>query len=186
MSGDGPTWTDVVGVIGGIIGTGLGGVSAVIAGLAKKHARESAEEAAEVRRIEADRQHEDLKPVAPAKIETELRDDTLWGSVTVQDRDYLVSATGIYSTGGEYQIELIPRLLRANQPREFPIESWPEGATGPKTREIRFRLWPPNDGASSWACRCGRPEGEDANSDGHWQWVVPVAEPDQGPFIHYG
>jgi hypothetical protein len=161
-----------VGTAGGIIGTGIGGASAVIAGLAKRHARQSAEEAAKVRRIEGDRQHEALKPTAPAKIETKRRHETLWGTVTVHDRDYQVKAVGIYSTGGEHLLEA-SYLLRANQTHEFPIEPWPHGTTEPKTREIRFSFWPPTDGA--WHCRCGRPENEDASKDGHWKLVVPVS-----------
>lgn len=177
----GADWTDIVGAVGGVVGTGVGGASAVIAGLAKRHARESAEEAAKVADIEADRQHTDLMPEAPAKIDAQLRHETLWGSITVRKFDYLVSAVGLYNTGGERQLE-VPQVLRANQSHEFPIEPWPYGSTEPKTGEIRFSLWPPGDGASSWHCRCGRPEGQDAAKDGHWQWIVPVVfDPPQKP-----
>lgn len=185
MSGDGPTWTDIVGAIGGIIGTGGGMVGIVIAGLAKRHARESAEEAAKLTAIEQERRaeererrHEDLAPQLPGEIVMELRDgratQSLFGAITVT-RSYRVQAEALFRSGGKSLLGM-PAVLRPHQRVEFEVEKWPAGATQPKTEAVKFRFWPPIEGddVDTWACPCSKPTGESLDGPGHWECTVPV------------
>jgi hypothetical protein len=188
-------WVGFLGAAGGLIGAvgGIGG--AFVAAAAKRDSRRSAAasersaEAAERSALAADRsadadtvvagieqaqQHRELKPPAPAFIEAFYKGNSLFGKIKVP-HDYRVAADGVYGTDASHQIGL-PMLLRANQQQEFQIEPWPAGSKEPKTKEIRFRFWPPleSDDAPSWGCPCGEPMGETLDGPGHWEWVVPV------------
>ena len=204
MRGDGPTWTDIVGAIGGIVGLGVGGASAVIAGLAKRDSRRSADaaeksasEAAKLSAIEQERRdeererrHEDLWPHPPEKIETELREGgatrSLFGSVMVT-RTYRVRAEALRENGGSAPLSL-PMVLRPYRKVSFEIEKWPDGKTKPQTKEIKVLFWPPVEGddADVWTCKCDRSTGESLDGDGHWKWVVKVADPPAEPWAMWG
>jgi hypothetical protein len=194
-------WVGFLGAIGGVIGAvgGIGG--AFVAAAAKRDSRRSATaseraaDAAERSAFAADRsadadtavagieqaqQHRALAPPAPSSIEAFFKSNSLFGKITVP-HDYRAAAEGVYDTGGVHQIGL-PMLLRANQPREFQIEPWPAGSKETKTKEIRFRFWPPSesDDAPPWSCECGAPAGETLEGRGHWEWLVPVVRKRSG------
>lgn len=177
--------SDIIGAVGGVIGA-IGGIGGpVVALIARRDSRQSAQEAAKVSQIDADRQHDELRPEAPAEIVAGLRDGALFGSILVQ-RDYHVVAEGYYSTDAKHQLAL-PLLLRAKQQQPFHIEDWFPDSTTPKTKEIVFKFWPPaagSDSASPWACRCERPSGDDIGGPGHWEWRVPVVYRDLSNNIH--
>lgn len=208
MSGDGPTWTDIVGGVGGIVGIGIGGVSAVIAGLAKRDSRRSADasersavaaeksanEAAELNRIEQERrkdererEHRELAPEIHGEIVAELRDGratpSLWGAITVPGNDYRVRATAVFEGGSSTELG-IDHVIHSGQRVEIHIEQWPPGSERPKTKEIRFQFWPPieGDGVDVWTCPCDRPVDESTGAPGHWERTCRVVfEPPPQP-----
>lgn len=151
-------------------------------------ARDSADEARQLREIEADRRteekekrHEELSPDLPAEIRTELEGAraaghvSLFGSIRV-DRAYRVRAYG------RVEDSLVPLSLPSvlpghGEPVRFAIEHWSDGQDEPRTAEILFKFWPPVEGVDRgelWSCGCGRPGGETLEGTGHWERRVRV------------
>jgi hypothetical protein len=195
----GPSWTDIVGVVGGSVGilvalpslyfarraANAGVDSATAAREAAEAARRSADEAAALTQIERERRkdereqrHEELGPDSPGAIVAELREGratkSLFGSIHVPN-NYRVRAAAIFHGGGETELG-IPLIIHANERVDLHIEQWPPGSTQPKTQAIKFQFWPPlkGDGVDVWTCPCGRPVDESIGAPGHWEWVVPV------------
>lgn len=149
-------------------------------------AEKSANEAAELNRIEQERRddereqrHRELAPKIPGEIVAELRDGTvtssLWGSITISGNDYRVRAYAVFDGGSSTELA-IDHVVHTNQRIDLHIEHWPPGAAQPKTREIKFKFWPPLDGdkADVWTCPCLRPVDESAGAPGHWERTCRV------------
>jgi hypothetical protein len=195
----GPSWTDIVGAVGGSVGvlvalpslyfarraTNAGVDSAAAAREAGEAARRSADEAAALTQIERERRkdereqrHEELGPESPGVIVAELREGratkSLFGSIRVPN-NYRVRAGAIFHVGGLTELG-VPLVIHANEWVDFQIEQWPPGSTQPKTQAIKFQFWPPLevDGVDVWTCPCSRPVDESIGALGHWEWVVPV------------
>ncbi|WP_162642339.1 hypothetical protein [Streptosporangium sp. 'caverna'] len=168
------------------------------AAISARAARRSANEAARLSGIEAERRrdereerHERLAPSHPGSIVAVLEESAvggpknLFGSITVP-RDYRVQAEGWVRDS--YTLLSLPLLLHANRPYRFHIEHWPPDREEPQTQEVRFHFWPPVDvdDTDPWTCSCGRPTGENADSFGHWELRVPITyEPPMTPWIDY-
>jgi hypothetical protein len=142
-------------------------------------ARESARAAEETAKLERDARHDLYGPVPPAAIRTWLQAAThvgvtLFGEITV-GRDYQMSAIGRYATNSAYDIAH-GRLVRANVPIRFALETWPPDRREPATAEIEFRFWPAvrRSDVDGWVCPCDK---EAEHPEGHWRFVVPIAPP---------
>lgn len=178
-----------------VVAVGAGYFAAVSA----RAARRSADEAARLSGIEAERRHDEredrhdrLAPPHPGKVAATLEDSAIGGSpslfatITVP-RAYRVQAAGWNGTS-RTPISL-PLLIHANQPYRFHIEHWPAGREEPQTREVWFRFWPPIediDDTDPWTCPCGRPARENTDKPSHWELRVRVTyDPPPSPFAMY-
>lgn len=174
----------VIGLVVTVVATRIARDAKDISEDAKEAAEKSANEAAAMTRIEAERRAEEreawhmrFKPPQPAEFAPVLRKgeptDSLFGSITVE-HGYRVRAEAIRSDGSRTPLSLT--VLHPNRPTEFHIEQWPPGQTQPVTKEVRIGFWPPRagDDLDLWACGCDRPSDESAGSPGHWEWKVPV------------
>lgn len=142
-------------------------------------ARESARAAELTAKLDRDARHDLYAPVRPAAIRTWLQADShagasLFGEITV-GRDYRMSAIGRYDTNSTYDIAH-GRLVRANVPTKFALETWPPDRTEPETVEVEFRFWPalPREGVDGWGCPCDK---EPEHPEGHWRFTVPIEPP---------
>ncbi len=145
-----------------------------------KSARDSANEAARLRRIEADRRHAELAPKPIERLEAcyEGTPPDL-GTFT----EFTVDGAGAYRiqvfaiTDGTSRIQLCePMLIHAGRSVYLQIDPSRESRGIITTRELLIKFWPPleSDDTDPWSCPCGKPTGETADAPGHWEQRVPV------------
>jgi hypothetical protein len=143
-------------------------------------AREAAREAADVGRMEREREHDRLSPGPVPTIDAvlvwnpESLARNLFGTVTVP-RDYRVLAEAVHRGGVRMPLGL-DRVLHAGRPYRFHIERWPVGRTEPEMAYVAFRFWVPADGddVEAWKCPCDRAMIE-GGERGHWEWRAPIS-----------
>jgi len=154
--------------------------------------RRSADEAAAVARIEADREHHRLGPTQTT-VPTSFNEPhaaghrDLFGTIILA-RDYRVRAFIELGPNGRSEASLPAAVLRANEPYRIFIEKWPPGQTKPEASAVLLKLWPPveTDAVEHWTCRCGRPLVDSRRDDpGHWDVRLPLEDP-TGPIVMQG
>lgn len=159
-------------------------------------ARDSADEAAQLTRIEEERRraerqrwHHEREPDLPPEVELKYRDSpghgpgegALWATVTFP-HVYQVRAFAI--AGQSWTPLSLDSVTKPGRAVELMVERWPSGKETLQTEEILFRFWPPperEDGLAVWRCDCGRSVRVSEEGEGHWERRVKVAY--RHPFV---
>lgn len=178
-------WISLAALVVAVPGATVGVLSYRYTKKAAASAAQSADEAAALGAIEADRRaeekerwHHELGPTPPGEFVAELfkgmPTDSLISTITVQ-RGYRVQALAVRDHGNITGAGL-GNVLHPNREERFHFEQWPPGSKQPVTKEIWIRFWPPlpGDGVDVWTCPCGKPTGESLEGEGHWEWRVKV------------
>lgn len=176
-------------------GLGVSVWALVYASRSAAAARDSADEAARLTRIEEERRreerqrwHHEREPDLPPEVELKYRDSpghgpgdgALWATVTFPGT-YQVRAFAM--AGPSWTPLSLNSVTKPGQAVELMVERWPRGKETLHTEEILFRFWPPEQrgGTAAWRCDCGAPVRVSEEGEGHWERRVKVTY--RHPFV---
>lgn len=191
-------WIALAALLVAVAGTGSATFyarrSAKTAEDAAASARKSADEAAALTAIEADRRreekdrwHHELAPSLPNEIVATLEKGpynqySVIGALTLAGtKAYRVDAEALFVRGGGTPVSL-PLVLEPGA-HTFHIEHWAPDQEFPAVGAIAFKFWAPveQDETELWDCPCGQPTAETAGRGGHWTRTIRVAFKDDRP-----
>jgi hypothetical protein len=151
----------------------------------------SANAAADLLRVELDREHDDYSPKPNGKFTFEPRSASPHLKVLTYrftlDRPYRVIATAASMNNKSTTVCSVTTPGRPDGDYLVSIEDWSADRKDSAWRELTLRFWPPQaqEGrARPWTCRCGLDVNQGDHA-GHWDWSVKI-EPPKPTIIHSG
>ncbi|CAL9328791.1 hypothetical protein SUDANB121_00038 [Nocardiopsis dassonvillei] len=151
-------------------------------------AEASAAEAETANRLEAERRHDEIRPVLPSRLKAFPKESRSPGKVEVFARFQLarVYHVQVVIPGVSGERMVLNENLEPGVERDVHLATLDTGLElGVET--LRFRFWPSGDSEIGWRCPCSRPGSPWKEPEGHWSVTVPVSytPPPSGPFVMF-